>query len=76
MTWSKDDDELENKVAGASILDEVQWADVAVGDFVKGNRRLVEYADTLKVLLLVYNTTPTKAGFRGAWEIQSTGERG
>jgi hypothetical protein len=63
MAWSKDQDDLEDKLAGASILHEAGWADVAVGDFVRGHRRLIEYVDTLKVLLLIYSTTPTKSGF-------------
>ena len=65
--WAKEGENPDAKLAGASILGNADWADVTIVDFIKGAKHQREYLETLKVLMLIYNTTPTKSGFRVGW---------
>ena len=51
------------ELAGASLLHRATWAEVPAGDFLKGSDRVEQFLDTVKILTIIYNTTPTKSGF-------------
>lgn len=54
---------LKGALAGATLLQKAAWAQVPAADFLKGSERMQKYLDTVRILTIIYNTTPTKSGF-------------
>ena len=61
--WQESSKGRGGKLAGATRLQGATWAQVTAGDFLKGSEQLQKFLDTVRVLTIIYNTTPTKSGF-------------
>jgi hypothetical protein len=61
--WQEDRKALKGALAGATLLQKAAWAQVPAADFLKGSERMQKYLDTVRILTIIYNTTPTKSGF-------------
>ena len=61
LLWKSESDI--DKVAGASVLSNANWVDVSIGDFLKGAEQAKRFEDAVKLLTLMYASTPTESGF-------------
>lgn len=61
--WQETPGEPSPDCAGASLLHKASWTELPAAEFLKGAGQMKSYLDTVRVLSLIYNTTPTKSGF-------------
>ncbi|MCW1923233.1 serine protease [Luteolibacter arcticus] len=61
--WQEDRKQAAGGLAGATLLQRATWAQVPAADFLKGSEQMQKFLDTVRVLTIIYNTTPTKSGF-------------
>ena len=64
VLWQESPSEPDMKHAGASLLHKASWTQLPAAEFLKGSGKMKTYLDTVRVLSLIYNTTPTKSGFK------------
>jgi hypothetical protein len=62
--WQDDPKEPASELAGASLLHRAAWTQLPSSDFLKGSEHMAKFLDTARVLTIIYNTTPTKSGFK------------
>lgn len=55
---------VDEKVAGASILHNVKWIDMNVGDFLKGSEVAMKFRDTVRMLSFIYFLVPQEDGYK------------
>ncbi|MEP2776077.1 MAG: trypsin-like peptidase domain-containing protein [Luteolibacter sp.] len=51
------------KTAGSSILSQASWVEISAAEFLKGAEHAKRFKDAVKLLTLIYVSTPTKSGF-------------
>jgi hypothetical protein len=60
--WLDDPGVLAADCAGASLLHQASWTELPAREFLKGAGQVKSYLDTVRMLSLIYHTTPTKSG--------------
>jgi hypothetical protein len=55
---------VDERVAGAAILDSVTWIDMNAANFLNGSDVAMRFRDTVRMLALIYTLVPQEGGFK------------
>lgn len=55
---------IDEKVAGASVLQRAKWIDMKASDFLRGSDVAMQFRDTVRMLAFIYTLVPQEDGFK------------